>query len=168
MTGEAEVPLIARRRIEAELLKHVYGALADELGDVRARELISRAVRRAALDAGRALAAAEDGPPGTRTLAARQGLWSAGGALETEVLELTDGSYAYEVTRCDYASMYRELGMEGLGPVISCLRDAAFIEGYAPDLVLEREATIMDGHPRCLFRYRKRRPGEGPGGPEEA
>ncbi|MDR1036999.1 MAG: L-2-amino-thiazoline-4-carboxylic acid hydrolase [Deltaproteobacteria bacterium] len=155
MTGEAQVPLIARRRIEAELIKYIYGELEEDLGADRARELIGRAIRRAARDAGAALAAQESERPGTRTLAARQGLWSAGGALKTRELELTDDSYSYEVERCDYAAMYRELGMEELGSVVSCLRDAAFIEGYAPDLVLDRPETIMDGCGRCIFRYRK-------------
>ncbi|MDR1042090.1 MAG: L-2-amino-thiazoline-4-carboxylic acid hydrolase [Deltaproteobacteria bacterium] len=155
MTGEAEVPLIARRRIEAELIGYVYGALKEELGADRAKVLIARAIRNAARDAGAALAAQESEMPGPRTLAARQGIWAAGGALDARVLELTDDSYAYEVVRCDYATMYRELGMEELGLVASCMRDAAFIEGYAPDLALDRPETIMEGHGKCVFRYRR-------------
>ncbi|MDR2612851.1 MAG: L-2-amino-thiazoline-4-carboxylic acid hydrolase [Deltaproteobacteria bacterium] len=163
MPGVAEVPLIARRRIEAELIRYVYGVLEEEFGTGKARELVSRAVERAAEDAGSALAAQEAGAPGTRTLAARQGLWSAGGALETRVLELTDDVYAYEVTRCDYADMYRELGMADLGSLISCLRDAAFVRGYAPDLSLERDGTIMEGCAKCRFLYRRAAPPAGPG-----
>ncbi|MDR1314266.1 MAG: L-2-amino-thiazoline-4-carboxylic acid hydrolase [Deltaproteobacteria bacterium] len=155
MTGESDVPLIARRRIEAELIKYIYAELKEELGAGRAKVILGRAIRKAAKDAGAALAAKEPEKPGTRALASLQGLWSAGGALKTKVLELTDDAYAYEVERCGYAAMYAELGMGELGSVVSCLRDASFIEGYAPDLVLDRPETIMDGDGRCLFRYRK-------------
>ncbi|MDR3154659.1 MAG: L-2-amino-thiazoline-4-carboxylic acid hydrolase [Deltaproteobacteria bacterium] len=163
MKGEAQVPLIARRRMEAELIKHFYAVLKDEYGPEKAKELIGRSIRKAAEEAGAALAAQETEKPGLKTFAARQGLWSAGGALDTRVLELTDEAYAFEVTRCDYASMYEELGMAELGPVISCLRDEAFIRGYAPDVTLEREKTIMQGDGKCVFRYKRERGSGGKG-----
>ncbi|MDR2350984.1 MAG: L-2-amino-thiazoline-4-carboxylic acid hydrolase [Deltaproteobacteria bacterium] len=151
---EITVTLLERRRIEAEILKHVHDALVEDVGEERAKASIAKAIRRAAAEAGAKAAAKTGGKPGTRSLAAIQGTWSAGGALELEVTELTDTAYSYKVTRCVYAEMYEELGMRDLGLVISCLRDSAFIEGYAPDLEMERPRTIMEGKDSCVFRYK--------------
>jgi hypothetical protein len=93
--------------------------------------------------------------PGTQELAAIQHLWTQGGALSTKVLRLDEDHFDYDVTHCAYAEMYKELGLGELGFVLSCGRDAAFIEGYAPHLVLTREKTIMTGDEKCEFRYRR-------------
>jgi hypothetical protein len=37
---------------------------------------------------------------------------------------------------------------------MSCNRDGTFCQGYDPKIALERQHTIMDGAPRCTFRYR--------------
>jgi hypothetical protein len=153
---EITVGLLERRRIEAEILKYVYDALKGDLGDEKAKELIGIAVQKAAVDSGRMAAQKEGGPTGTRSLAAIQHLWSAGGALKLKVTELTDHSYSYVVEHCAYAKMYEEMGLKDLGLIFSCLRDSAYIEGYAPDLELERPKTIMEGDPVCEFRYRIR------------
>ncbi len=62
--------------------------------------------------------------------------------------------FAFNVTRCRYAEMYRELGIPHLGPVLSCARDFALIEGFNPLIRLTRTQTLMDGAPTCDFRYR--------------
>ena len=65
----------------------------------------------------------------------------------------------FDVRRCRYAEMYRALGIPELGRILSCNRDFALIEGFAPGASLTREQTILDGAPCCTFRYRF--PGEG-------
>jgi hypothetical protein len=74
--------------------------------------------------------------------------------LQIEVLESTDTTYNFNVTRCRYAEMYRGLGIPELGGVLSCGRDYALGEGFNPDLKLIRTQTIMEGAPFCDFRYR--------------
>ncbi|MDR2461494.1 MAG: L-2-amino-thiazoline-4-carboxylic acid hydrolase [Deltaproteobacteria bacterium] len=155
MSSQGTISLLEQRKIEAEILKYVYDTMAEELGEKRADLILKKAISQAARDSGAKAAAREKEKPSPRTLAAIQHLWSRGGALKLKVTELTDSVYAYEVTDCAYARMYEELGMREMGFKISCLRDAAFIEGYAPDLVMERESTIMEGAASCLFRYKK-------------
>ena len=78
---------------------------------------------------------------------------------------MDDTAYDFDVTRCRYAEMYRALGIPELGAVLSCGRDFALGAGFNPDLKLTRSQTIMDGAPRCDFRYRlerSARPGEPP------
>ena len=74
------------------------------------------------------------------------------------VLEASEQAFDFNITRCRYAEMYRELGLADLGYTLSCNRDAAFVEGFSDDLELRRTQTIMEGAPYCDFRYRRRRP----------
>ena len=63
---------------------------------------------------------------------------------------------AFDVTRCKFAELYKELGCADLGAVLSCERDAAFLEGFDESLELARSETLMEGGSRCDFCYRKR------------
>ncbi|MDR2199129.1 MAG: L-2-amino-thiazoline-4-carboxylic acid hydrolase [Deltaproteobacteria bacterium] len=141
----AEITLLERRRVEAEILKEVFSALTEELGKGKAEKILLETAKRAARRAGEAEAAKENGETGPRSLARVQELWKRGGALDARVLRLDDDHFHYEVVRCGYHEMYKELGMEDLGYILSCSRDSAFVEGYAPELILERESTIMRG-----------------------
>jgi hypothetical protein len=80
--------------------------------------------------------------------------WTRGGALEIDVIAEEEGILAFNVTRCRYAEMYRELEMARLGPMLSCARDFALIEGFNPQIRLTRTQTLMEGAPFCDFRYR--------------
>jgi predicted ArsR family transcriptional regulator len=150
-----ELGSLDSRRREAEILKPVYDTLKGELGEARAKDLLGRAVESAALDAGRQMAAREKGKPGTRTFAAIQPLWQKGGALKSRTTHLDDDSFDYEVTHCAYRDMYESMGLLDLGTILSCRRDEFFVKGYAPDLKLSRDSTIMEGAARCLFHYYK-------------
>ena len=63
---------------------------------------------------------------------------------------------SFDVIRCEYANLYRDLGFGDIGTLFSCDRDAAFLEGFDPGLELVREKTIMDGDPLCDFCYKKK------------
>ena len=52
--------------------------------------------------------------------------------------------------------MYRALGIPELGEVLSCQRDGALIDGFAPDVRFTRSQTLMQGAPCCDFRYTRR------------
>ena len=81
-------------------------------------------------------------------------MWRLSGALEIAVKEQTDTVYEYDVTRCRYAEMYREMGLGEIGHLLSCNRDGTFCEGYDPRIKLTRTQTIMQGAPTCDFKYR--------------
>jgi hypothetical protein len=81
-------------------------------------------------------------------------LWTAEDALTIDILEQTEQSLDFNVTRCRYAEMYRDMGISELGSVLSCDRDGNFCKGYNPRLTLERTQTIMRGASCCDFRYR--------------
>lgn len=147
-----DIGVLARREIEARILAPLLERLAAEYGpgvhDI-ARDTIVDIAR----DQGAALADRVGGNSLT-DFARGLGAWSAGGALETEVIELDDTVFAFDVTRCRYAEMYRSLGLAELGSTLSCNRDGALIEGFNPNVVFTRTQTIMGGATHCDFRFR--------------
>jgi hypothetical protein len=82
------------------------------------------------------------------------GPWSRSGALQLRILNQDDKTLSFDVTECKYAELYRGLGIPELGSVLSCSRDAAFIEGFNAGITLERTQTIMQGAAFCDFRFR--------------
>ncbi len=149
-----DVGLLKRREIEARIVAPLLERLASTYGngvyDV-ARDVIVEVAR----CQGAALAeqVGDDTLPSfARGLAA----WSADGALESEVVELTDTTFAFDVSRCRYAEMYRQLGMEELGATLSCNRDGSLIEGFNPNIEFTRTQTIMSGATHCDFRFEVR------------
>ena len=105
------------------------------------------------MEQARQFAAAVGGKTSIATFADRQELWTRGGALETEVLEKSETRYRFNVTRCKYAEMYRDMGLGEIGHLLSCQRDGTFCEGYDTSLKLERTQTIMQGATHCDFDY---------------
>jgi hypothetical protein len=148
------MPILTRRRIEAEFARGIYEAMKAELGEATARRILTAAIAGMAREAGAAMARqAPGGAPDLDSFRAIQSLWSAEDALHTEVLESTPTTFHFNVTRCRYAEMYRAMGLAELGAVLSCNRDGAFCEGYDPKLKLTRTQTLMGGATHCDFRY---------------
>lgn len=150
----AELPMLERRRIEAQILKHVYDALLTSQGKAVAEKTITDAVRASAVEQAQALAAEVGGNTSMQTFIDRQSLWTKGGALDVDIKEKSDTTYSFNVTRCGYAEMYREMGLGDIGHLLSCHRDGTFCEGYDTRLKLTRTQTIMQGAPHCDFSYR--------------
>lgn len=152
-----QIPVLEKRRLQAQVIKPIWEELVARLGHEQARDILDKAIRQAAIEEGRALAAAS--PGGDTSMPAFIRLydhWKTGGALETTTLQATPERFDFDVTRCRYAEMYREMGLEAIGDLLSCNRDGTFVEGYNSDITMEREHTIMQGHGRCTFRYRMR------------
>lgn len=150
--------ILARRRIEAEIIKPIYEIMKREFGLERAQAVIAEAVRGAALDAGRAFAAKEPGGTSIASFVALQVLWEKDDALDVDVHRADDAHYDYDVRRCAYAQMYREMGLAEIGHLLSCARDSVFIEGYDARIALTRTRTLMQGGTHCDFRYRLAQP----------
>ncbi len=153
--AEASNGILQQRRIEAGVIKPLLREMEMELGRDNARAILERVIRELALESGRALAAQAPEPTLT-AFAALKEPWLRHGALEIDVLEASDERYAFNVTRCRYAEMYRELGLGELGYQLSCGRDRTLIEGFNPELQLTRTQTIMEGASFCDFRYARR------------
>lgn len=171
-TGEPPLPnptddlgILARRRIEAGVIAPIYEEMREALGEARAREILKKAIRRAAISAGADMARRAPGGASLESFKAVFPLWTKDDALTIEVLDDRPGVLDFNVTRCRYAETYRAMGLAGIGDILSCDRDGAFCEGYDPRIALTRTQTIMGGASHCDFRYRQM---EEPVRPEKA
>jgi L-2-amino-thiazoline-4-carboxylic acid hydrolase-like protein len=153
MSDQQTLAMLEKRRIEAAILKHVFDTLKASHGVEVAKGTIAQSVRRSAIEQASQFAAAVGGKTSMQTFIDRQELWLRGGALEREVLEQSDTKYRFNVTRCKYAEMYREMGLGEIGHLLSCQRDGTFCEGYDKRLALKRTQTIMQGASHCDFDY---------------
>jgi hypothetical protein len=150
------IPLLERRAIEAELLLRVYAAASASLGPELARGILEQTVDSAALAAGQAFAlAAPQGVPSLAHFATVLERWQEGGVLNIMDIRQDADSLGFTVARCGYVERYANLGVPAnLRTVFSCRRDAAFAQGYSPQLLLERPQTIAEGHAACRFVFR--------------
>ena len=152
--GEDDLGILARRKIEAAVIAPIYDEMRAAFGEERAREVLRRAIRRAAVAAGAEMAARAPGGADLESFKSIRHLWTKDDALTIEVLADGPGVLDFNVTRCRYAETYRAMGLGGIGDILSCNRDGAFCEGYDPRIKLTRTQTIMGGASACDFRYR--------------
>jgi len=147
-----QMPVLTRRRIEAMVLEPMIRAFAEEMGKEKAYAIARRVITKIAQEQGRELAQRAGGK-GLREFVGNRGPWTASGALETEMVEASESKLSYNITRCKYAEMYKEMGIEELGAIFSCGRDWAMSQGFNPKIKLTRTQTIMEGASHCDFRY---------------
>jgi hypothetical protein len=147
------LPLLQQREIEAGVIAPLVRAFAAEVGEERAREILAGVIGEMARQAGCAAATVVGGNdiPHLKQVVEN---WTAGGALELDVLRDDAEAFEFNVVRCRYAEMYRRLGLADLGPLLSCNRDGKMIEGFNPDIAFLRTQTLMEGAAHCDFRYR--------------
>jgi len=148
------MPMIEKRRIEAELVRDFYKTLQKTMPKAAAQEIIRNAIASSAIRQGQTLAAELNKAPDLTDFDTQSAPWYANNALERDILHKAPDRMDYNITRCEYAAMYKEMGLGEIGPLLSCNRDAAFCEGYSKDMELTRTQTIMEGADYCDFRYR--------------
>jgi hypothetical protein len=148
------LPILQQRRIEANMMKHVYENLRERLGKDQARDIIREIVSKAAIEHGAGLAEQVDGDPDLMDFLDILPLWTKDDALEIEILEAGADTLEFNVKRCRYSEMYREMGISELGDLLSCQRDGDFCIGYNKDIRFSRTQTIMSGASHCDFRYK--------------
>jgi hypothetical protein len=151
----SDLPIIELRRIEANIVKPIFKELVTELGNERAEAILDRAIRNDAIAQAQSLAS-ENPPQSLADFAKLLERWTANDALVLDVQAQSEEQLDFNVTRCRYSEMYREMGLESIGHLLSCNRDGAFCEGYDERLTLERTQTLMGGATHCDFRYRFR------------
>ena len=151
-----EIPLLQQREFVAKVIGPLIRAFSLEFGEERAYEVVRRALKDISREAGKELSEKCGGGLESfkKNCIAR---WNAGGALESTLKEDSADCCRFDVTRCAFAELYRELGYGDIGSVISCERDAAFLEGFDEGLELVRSKTLMEGGDRCDFCYRKKK-----------
>lgn len=162
-----ELGVLVRREIEARLAAPLIDALSNEFDRERVQQIVAEVIIDLARQSGDS-EAERVGGRGIADFMESLKAWTKGGALELDVLEQNDEILSFNVVRCRYAEMYRALGIPELGALLSCNRDFAMVEGFNPDIKLQRTQTIMKGAPFCDFRYRLATPETGDDQDQEA
>lgn len=149
-----DIPILVRRKIEAMILKHVLEVITERSDRAEAEAVIGETCSRSAIEQGQQLAEALGRTPDLTDFAAIQPNWTREDALRIETLEATEEKLDFNVTRCRYSEMYKDMGLGDIGHLLSCNRDGDFCIGYNPQMELTRTQTLMKGASYCDFRYR--------------
>jgi hypothetical protein len=147
------IPILLRREIEARIAGPILRAFMERIGAEETLAVLRPIIESLAIESGRTAARLAGGNAIGHFVQAMEA-WAAGKAYEIRVLQQTREAYDWDVTRCAYAEMYRELGMADLGFHLSCARDFAMVKGFNPRMHLHRTQTRMEGAERCDFRLR--------------
>ncbi len=148
----AKIGILARREIEARILGPVIKEFIREIGRERTLQIVEPIILSLAREAGTQLSRVVEGTSLEHFMKGFP-MWTREDALQVQILEQAPKKVSFNVTRCRYAEMYRELGIADLGFLLSCNRDGALIEGFNPQIKFTRTQTIMQGAPFCDFRY---------------
>ena len=144
---------LTRREIEARIAGPLIRAFVDEFGRGKTFAVVNQVIEKLAKESG-ALAAETAGGNSLADYVKVTNAWfGVGEAIEQEILQQTETKLDYQITRCRYAEMYRELGMADLGFILSCARDFGLVKGFNPKMKLTRPTTIMEGSDRCIFYF---------------
>jgi len=159
-TSEPKLTLLERREIEAAIVGPLVRAFAARFGEGPVRQILADVIRDLARQRGESLAC-EMGSNDLATFATTIGTWNAGGALELDLIESGPERLGFDVKRCQYAEMYRRLGLADLGSTLSCLRDFELVAGFNENIDLQRTQTLMEGASHCDFRFAMRKRTQG-------
>ena len=149
----AKLGVLTRREVEARILIPVINALGDAFGSDEVLAVVRDTIVKIARQQGAALGQ-QMGGNSLKNFVDSLAYWTQDKALEIDVIEESDEVLSFNVTRCRYAELYESLGIREIGTSFSCTRDFALIEGFNPEISLERSQTIMEGAEYCDFRYR--------------
>jgi hypothetical protein len=150
-----DISLLDKTRIQAQVLVPVLRALRAELGKDKADATVRQALREWSRQLFTAIGDGIDGSP-RRKWATVQSAWNEVSAPDVEFTTLRHDQEAmeFDVTRCRYAEFFRALGEPDLGALLICEVDFDITAVGGGEVSLERTQTIMQGAPRCPFRYR--------------
>ncbi|MBN1318414.1 MAG: L-2-amino-thiazoline-4-carboxylic acid hydrolase [Anaerolineales bacterium] len=148
-----EITLLDRREIQAPIAACLIREFAAVMGMEIAMKIALSAISKDARMAGMELAR-NAGSNSLKELGSQiLNNWSQGGAMTIDLLEETESTLSFNVTRCRYAEMYERLGIKDLGFCLSCSRDEPLVKGFNQRIKLVRTSTIMEGAEYCDFRY---------------
>ena len=153
-----DIPVIERAKIQAQMLVPLVKALQTELGEERANAIVRKALGDMFRTLGEKFWRAQGAGSVGANMASAFEKFSAGDALDYDVVEQSPDAFEANVTGCRYAQFYKELGVPELGFLLVCSLDFPMAAGFGPDVKLTRTQTIMQGASHCDFRYTRIKP----------
>jgi len=147
-----KIGVLTRREVEARILAPVIDALSKNFGQNNVMNVVRQTITGIAAEQGAKLAEHMGGNT-LQHFADSLQYWTQDNALEIEIIAQSEETFWFNVTRCRYAELYKNLGVSGYGTIFSCARDFALIKGFNGKINLKRTQTIMEGAVYCDFRY---------------
>ncbi len=153
--GNPSLSLLEKVKLQAQVLVPVLQAFRAELGEERANQIVSEALRewsgRLFQDIGGQL----PGSPRQKWDAINAALVKqVGSDVDFEVLKEAPDAWEFNVTSCRYADFFRQLGEPELGALLTCEMDVDIEAVGGPGVRMTRTQTIMKGANYCDFRFR--------------
>ena len=149
------ITVIERVKIQAQVLVPLVKALQAELGEERANALVRKTLGDIFRRLGQQWWQSKQSEHVGDNMASAVASWARGDALDYRVRAQSQDIYEVDVTGCQYAQFYKELGEPELGFLLACGQDFSFTEGLGSGIKLTRTQTIMQGASHCDFRYRR-------------
>jgi len=146
-----DIPLVDRVRIQAEVLVPLMHELRTELGEQRTNDLLRRTLSPMFREVGRRYFETAGHQP-IEAMQAQAADSAAGDAVAFDMRPNGEVMEA-DVTRCQYAQFFQELGEPELGFLFVCSSDFG-IFGEIEGVEMTRTQTIMQGATHCDFRFR--------------
>jgi predicted hydrocarbon binding protein len=152
---DPKISLLDKTRIQAQVLAPMLRALRAELGKDKADAIVRQALRDWSKQLFAAIGDGVEGGP-RRKWAAIQSIWGevSGREVTVEILRHDKEAMDIDVTRCRFAEFFRALGEPELGALLICEADFDIASVGESEVSLDRVQTIMQGAPRCTFRYK--------------
>ena len=153
-----DIPILTKRKLQAEVIGPIFAEMVAELGEEKASAILERAIRKAAINEGRAFAArAPGGKPSMADFIKLFELWTTGGSLEIEVLRGDQTRTSTSMSPA--AAMPKPTRTWGWKRSVICCPAIAtgFCEGYDPKHEAGPEA---DHHGRRKVLHLPLLPGE--------
>tara|TARA_B110000003_G_scaffold256966_1_gene274917 strand:- start:269 stop:751 length:483 start_codon:yes stop_codon:yes gene_type:complete len=146
-----DIGVLLRRETEARILIPFIKNLIAVFGKSKILNILESTIKTVAKEQGKDLS--NEYGNNVDAFLKTLSFWTKDNALEIDIIEKSDSKLDFNVTRCRYAEMYNAMGINDLGALLSCNRDASLIEGFNEKAKLERNETIMNGDKCCTFRY---------------
>jgi hypothetical protein len=151
------IPVIQQAKIQAQVLVPLVKTLQAELGEERANALVRRSLGDIYRRYGEEFWRTKNERNLGKIMASAFATYAREGALDYRVIEQSQDAFEIDVTGCQYAEFYKELGEPELGFLLVCSADFPTAEGLGADIRLTRTQTIMQGASHCDFRYKRLR-----------
>jgi hypothetical protein len=144
-------------KAEAQVLIPVLQAARAELGEEQANRLIMGALRAWCRERTKHVLTDIPGTPQEKWETMKKVIdapRTREDDLEFEILKWEPEALEYDVSRCAYADLFRELGESELGVVLACDSDIYLTEEIGPDIEYRRTQSLMQGGSCCDIRWR--------------
>ena len=151
------IPVIQQAKIQAQILVPLVKTLQAELGEERANALVRRSLGDIYRRYGEEFWRTKNERNLGKIMASAFATYAREDALDYRVIEQSQDAFEIDVTGCQYAEFYKELGEPELGFLLVCSADFPTAEGLGADIRLTRTQTIMQGASHCDFRYKRLR-----------